>query len=248
MARKVKSRLPSLEQRTGILKRLSELADVLECCETTPDGQLLISSRIKTRVCDILYAADERTPGALLAWNDSLHRDPTDGKRSRQDDTQRPHNTLTDDERSQKFWLGEVLRLLGWLARQGRKYQYQDASHVGPPCNCPPAEFLRTAVTHLGEGGEKPAVDEDPSRKKNEEHTKVGREALSVAILAKHPEWTVTQIAKELNVPRTSLYRSELFKKVLAVRKEGRETRHKGRRTVNDLGLGDVEAIDPGSS
>ena len=65
------------------------------------------------------------------------------------------------------------------------------------------------------------------------------KEALALAALVHHPDWTVEQIAKAAGCSRTTLYRMKTFKLAMAVRKSGRQDLPSGRK---DDRTGNLEA------
>ncbi len=89
------------------------------------------------------------------------------------------------------------------------------------------------------EQGGKPAPSSEPTdNTASDEGETVSMEAMALATLADHPEWSDTQIAKAVGCSRTSLYRWPKFVKSQEILKAGKDTMPHGEKTAD----GDFEA------
>jgi hypothetical protein len=70
-----------------------------------------------------------------------------------------------------------------------------------------PAEWERVSLGDLLE------ILRQFEQKTLQPHSGRGKEALAIATLVEHPDWTLEQIAEQVNCNRTSLYRMRKFRK-----------------------------------
>jgi hypothetical protein len=97
--------------------------------------------------------------------------------------------------------------LLGWLN------QVEAATRATAPGG-PQRELAAPAITHAG--------DEKPT---------LSKEAVALAVLQSHPEWTDTQIATAAGCSRTSLYRWPLYQQAREILATGKASRPHGSKS-----------------
>ena len=104
------------------------------------------------------------------------------------------------------------------------------------------ADFANEERSMMQVGDDKPAAGgvDKPQKEQGKADT-LPIDARALALLTKHPEWTTTQIAKELGISRQTLYKYPLFKQTRAVLKSNKNNMPRGSKNGK---TGNIDAWD----
>jgi hypothetical protein len=99
----------------------------------------------------------------------------------------------------------------------------------------------QNAVQWLRQNGKAGAALEPPKASGGEGTPSFDDEAAALAVLVKHPDWSVTKIAGKIGIDRSTLYRKACFMAAFNLNKASSQTElHRGGRSSN----GQLEAFD----
>jgi hypothetical protein len=109
--------------------------------------------------------------------------------------------------------------------------------------------YPRSAILTITPGEEQ----RPPTATAEKEECLIDKETIAIALLVKHPDWTVTQIAKAAGANRTSLYRFPMFMNALklcqgAAQREFLDSIPRGARTAdrhNKREPAEIDAWEP---